>query len=144
MELDEFTEFADELVNTEVPPVLLKELNLGIVVLPQEKDDGEYLIMGEYITEEIGSHIILYYGSFAEALQGEPREVWEENIRETIMHELQHHIEDLAGNEKLARQEMREEFMRRQEKNTEANKGFMLPLNMKRLLNILRGFFKKR
>ena len=144
MELDEFTEFADKLVNTEVPPALLRELNLGIVVLPQEKDDGEYLITGEYITEEIGSHIILYYGSFDEVLQGETREVWEENIRETIMHELQHHIESLAGDEKLARQEMMEELMMKQEKNKAVNKGFTLPLKIKGLLNVLRGFFKKR
>lgn len=110
MNLDQFTDFADSFVNDEVPPALLHGLNLGIVVLPEEKEEGEFYIMGEYITEELGCHVVLYYGSFVKTLRGEPRAVWEENIKETIKHELQHHLEALAGDEKLARKEMEEEL----------------------------------
>lgn len=115
MDIEEFTEYADQVVNEEVPSPLLKNLHMGIIVLPetmQEEEENEedvQYIMGEYLSNEMGNHIVLYYGSFAEVLQGASRETWLKEIRETIKHEVWHHVEAMAGDEKLARQELIEQ-----------------------------------
>ena len=67
--------------------------------------------MGEYIEDpDLGSLVLLYYGSFAEALDGASAEEWEEEIEETVIHELRHHVESLAGVDYLAREEEMELF----------------------------------
>ncbi len=92
-----------------LPPELLKELNGGILVFPGRKTEGDSLIMGEYIEDPgLGKLVALYYGSFAEDLRGEPPEVWEEEIEETVLHELRHHVESLAGVDYLGEEEERE------------------------------------
>ncbi len=141
MDLDPFTAFADRFVDNEVPPPLLRDLNLGIVVLPEAKEEGEFYIMGEYVTEELGSYIVLYYGSFVEILRGEPRTAWEENIKETIKHELLHHVEALAGDEKLARQELQAEWERAQEQDGSTEKAPSSPGFAQKLLQRLQRAF---
>jgi len=143
MDLEQFTDFADSFVNDEVPPALLRDLNLGIVVLPEEKGEGEFYIMGEYITEEVGNYVALYYGSFVKTLSGEPREVWEEDIKETIKHELQHHLEALAGDEKLARKETEEELESFQMHEESKNKRSSRVGYLSKPLNLLLRIFKK-
>ncbi|MBP6333053.1 MAG: metallopeptidase family protein [Aminivibrio sp.] len=89
-----------------LPPELLRQLNGGILVRPETKEDGETLILGEYIEDpDLSSLVLLYYGSFAEALEGASPEEWEEEIEETVIHELRHHVESLAGVDYLAREE---------------------------------------
>ncbi len=144
MDLDQFTAFADRFVNDEVPPPLLRDLNLGIMVLPEAKEEGEFYIMGEYVTEELGSYIVLYYGSFVEILGDEPRTSWEENIKETIKHELLHHVEDLAGDEKLARQELEAEWERVQEQGRSTEKASSSPGFAQKLLQQLQRAFHQR
>lgn len=139
--LDEFTALADSVINREVPPVLVRDLNLGIVVLPEEKDDGDFFILGEYITEELGSYIALYYGSFARTLEGETPEVWKREIRETIKHELRHHVESLAGDEKLAREEMKELESMRGGRNYRNDKAGQ-PGPIEKLFQLFARFFK--
>ena len=56
----------------------------------------------------LGSFIVFYYGSFVALLEGEPREVWEAEILDTVLHELQHHREALAGRDDLGQQELAE------------------------------------
>ena len=48
-----------------------------------------------------------YYGSFVDLLE-ETEEVWKEEIQDTVLHEMQHHLESLAGRDDLARQELEE------------------------------------
>ena len=92
-----------------LPPELLRQLNGGISVFPGRKTDGDCLIMGEYIEEPgLGKLVALYYGSFAEALEGSPPEDWAEEIEETVLHELRHHVESLAGVDYLGEEEERE------------------------------------
>ena len=144
MDLDQFTAFADRFVDNEVPPPLLRDLNLGIVVLPEAKEEGEFYIMGEYVTEELGSYIVLYYGSFVEILRGEPRTAWEENIKDTIKHELLHHVEALAGDEKLARQELEAEWERAREQGKTTEKASSSPGFAQKLLQRLQQAFQQQ
>jgi len=156
MNLDEFTEYADRVVNREIPPPLLQELHMGIIVLPEEKQDKyqrEQYIMGEYVSNEMGNHIVLYYGSFAAVLEDQPRKIWEEEIRETVKHEVWHHVEALSGNEKLARQEMKEwEEMMAQtrekpassDENTYTSPGFSIMGSLKKMIAICTGLWRNR
>lgn len=112
LSLNQFTELAEKLVD-EIPPRLCRDLNGGFVVLPEEKQDREFheefLIMGEYVEDEVlGTFIVFYYGSFAAILGDEADEAWEAELRETIWHELQHHLESLAGVDDLTREELKE------------------------------------
>jgi hypothetical protein len=98
---------------SELPPRLLEELNGGILILPQGRFDGTYWLMGEYIEDQMGRTIVLYYGSFRELLPEEPLGVWADEIETTIWHELRHHAEALAGCDDLSGEEWEE--LRREE-----------------------------
>lgn len=84
----------------------------------QKVDDDDYYILGEYIEEPyLGRFIVLYYGSFVELLKHATYVEWEEEVKDTIWHELQHHLESLAGNEELAKQEENEKRNRQSKNN---------------------------
>jgi hypothetical protein len=107
-DLDGFTELAGELVDR-IPPRLCRNLNGGFMVLPEAKKEDEFYIMGEYLEDPVlGCYIVFYYGSFAAVLDGEPAEVWQDELFETIRHELRHHLELMAGVDDLAREELEE------------------------------------
>lgn len=85
-----------------IPPPLLEGLNGGITIrrhAHRRPDDppGVHLL-GEYVSDEsIGCLIILYYGSFRRLFRGEPPELWEAELWETLRHEVRHHVEACAG-----------------------------------------------
>lgn len=101
MEIDRFTELADEMVGW-LPERLLEGLNGGFVIQEEarRRDDdppGVY-ILGEYITDEyLGCYVVLYYGSFARLFEHEPESVWQDELWTTIKHEIRHHMERQAG-----------------------------------------------
>jgi predicted Zn-dependent protease with MMP-like domain len=74
-------------------------------------EHDEFFTLGECVTEaypsEIGgpdtirSAVVLYYGSFAEVAREADDFPWEAEIEETLLHELQHHLEQLADDEEL-------------------------------------------
>jgi len=108
MDVDRFRSIAESVLES-LPAELMKKLNGGILVLPEKKEEGNYLVMGEYMEDPLmGSSISLYYGSFAEDLKDADLEEWEEEIEDTIIHELRHHIESLAGVDYLSDEEMEE------------------------------------
>lgn len=108
MELSLFRKTAEQILS-ELPPDLFRQLNGGVVVLPGARNDGEYMVMGEYIEDPgLGSIIVLYYGSFAGELEEASEDQWVEEIEETILHELRHHVESLAGVDYLGEEEERE------------------------------------
>ncbi len=108
MKIDLFRKTADRIVSA-LPPVLFRQLNGGVLVLPETRADGEFAIMGEYIEDPaLGNIIVLYYGSFAGELEGASEEEWREEIEETVLHELRHHVESLAGVDYLGEEEERE------------------------------------
>ena len=104
LSIDEVNDILDAAVE-DYPEELFQELNGGILLLEDEVADPEagedIYIMGEYCWDEMGRYINLYYGSFAAVLADEPRQVWEEELRFTLRHELTHHVEGLAGERSL-------------------------------------------
>jgi len=108
LDLNAFTRLAGAIAD-ELPSRLLRDLNGGISVLPGKKKDGKYYLMAEYIEDPIlGRSIFIYYGSFREVLGDAPQGEWEEELRETIVHELRHHVESLAGVDDLSVEEEEE------------------------------------
>ena len=111
VDFDTFCEWADGIVAS-IPERLLEELTGGIQIdraarrLPNDPP-GVYLL-GEYIIEpHLGRFIRIYYGSFIKTLAGEPAAVWYDELEETILHELRHHIEALAGVDWLGVEDLR-------------------------------------
>lgn len=98
------------------PPEFYRDLNGGISLLPEAKEDpsapaGELYVLGEYCCDQMGRYINLYYGSFAGMARDErwSDEDWEEELYATLSHEFTHHIEGLAGERGLERKD--EAFM---------------------------------
>lgn len=105
MSIENFTQFAEKIIE-DLPPKLFIYLNGGIVIEPSTKEEGDYLLMGEYIEDPgMGNLVLLYYGSFREILGDASVGEWEKEIEETIIHELRHHIESLAGVDDLSAEE---------------------------------------
>lgn len=71
----------------------------------------EVYTLGECLTEDYPtqyggpettrSAVVLYYGSFREIAKDDDAFDWEGEIHETVMHELQHHLESLADENSL-------------------------------------------
>ncbi len=104
LSIDEVNEILDE-VYEEFPPELFEDLNGGVLLLEDDVADPEVgediYIMGEYCHDDMGRYINLYYGSFVAVLGNAPRQVWVDELRETLRHELTHHVEGLAGERSL-------------------------------------------
>lgn len=118
MNYETFAEIADGFWD-EIPERFKRGLH-GLHVLERLKPDPEergLVRLGEYHHsgfpsvlggfEGIGRHIVLYYGSFASVARGNPRFDWEGEIWETLIHELRHHLETLAWNEDLVKEDMK-------------------------------------
>lgn len=101
MDFDAFADLAEAIADG-IPPALLEGLNGGIIIEKKtrrrsEDPPGVYLL-GEYIVEDyLGPLIAIYYGSFRRVFAGEPPQVWEEELRRTLLHEVRHHVEARAG-----------------------------------------------
>jgi hypothetical protein len=104
----------------DIPDAFLQELQ-GVHVLKQEVPEEGYRDvwrMGEYLdpgpedflggSDGLGRHVALYYGSFARIAAGDPHFDWEGEIWETLTHELQHHVESLAGDGRLIEEDLLE------------------------------------
>lgn len=106
--IDRFTDLAGAIID-EIPEKYYRDLNGGFNIVENAKKDGECLIMGEYIMDDIlGSTIMIYYGSFVRLIGGGDAREWEKELRETILHELRHHVELMAGVDYLSEEERAE------------------------------------
>lgn len=107
MDFDRFSDFAVEVMAT-VPPEYLSGI-AGVEVhrrsLSHPHLEG-YFTLGECGDDEVTaltdpaalrSRIHLYYGSFRSLSRKDPCFDWREELRETILHEIRHHLEDRAG-----------------------------------------------
>ncbi|MEG0156307.1 MAG: metallopeptidase family protein [Anaerovoracaceae bacterium] len=119
--IDEAHQMLDEIAES-LPEVFYKELNGGICLLPEAKispyaQKGDLWIMGEYVTSSsMGRLINIYYGSFQKAYGHVSAKTFKEELRETLLHEFTHHLEDLAGEndlEKWDEQQLERYFGRR-------------------------------
>lgn len=101
----------------EIPEAFKKGLQ-GVHVLPKAKPEsglkgvwrlGEYLDPGPPSAlggfEGLGRHIALYYGSFLQVAG--PGFDWEGEVWETLLHELRHHLESMAGRDDLVQEDLR-------------------------------------
>ena len=119
LSFDQAGDLLDEMAE-EFPEEFYAQLNGGISLLPEAKEDpeGEDLyIMGEYCNDMMGRYIVLYYGSFAALAEQEnwTEEDWEDELYTTLAHEFTHHIEGLAGERGLEiRDELEMEQYRRE------------------------------
>lgn len=108
LSLEDFTQVLEEAVER-IPPRYCHELTGGFNVQEECRQEGDYYILGEYIEDsQLGCFIVFYYGSFVGLLEDKPEEVWKEEIEDTVFHEMQHHLESMAGRDDLARQELEE------------------------------------
>lgn len=103
----------------EVPGEFLRGLQ-GVHALEEtrlEPDFGEVYRLGEYLDPGpenflgggggLGRHVALYYGSFAKLAEDDPDFEWEDELWETLTHELRHHVESLAGDVSLIEDDRR-------------------------------------
>jgi hypothetical protein len=104
--IEEVQIILDEIAE-ELPPEIYKDLNGGIILLPQVKFhkksvDNDLYVMGEYRNERIsGRYIIVYYGSVERLYGNLPRNRLKNKLRSVIKHEFIHHLESLAGEKHL-------------------------------------------
>jgi len=102
MTIDEMQDVLDRLAE-ELPEAFYKELNGGIVLLPEAKE-SEYsrkrdlYTLGEYHRGGgMGNYIKIYYGSFERLFGHLSDESMERELRKTLRHEFRHHMEHLSG-----------------------------------------------
>ena len=101
----------------EIPKDFYRELNGGIILLPEVKFHpesiggpgraGQLYIMGEYHNDRqgmggLGRYIAIYYGSFIRVHAYSSPERQKEELRRILLHEFTHHLESLAGENGLA------------------------------------------
>lgn len=102
LSIDEVGEILDDLME-ELPEGILEGLNGGVNLCEEEKrpkgkDGDTMLLLGEYIASgSMGYFINIYYGSFLASFAHRPREEWERQLKETLHHEITHHLELRAG-----------------------------------------------
>lgn len=96
---DKFCKLADEIIR-QIPDMYKKGIS-GIFVIPEEVRDEEIpelYILGHYHGGGfLEPSIDIYYGSFRQVFQGLPLAQLEEELWETITHEIRHHLEENAG-----------------------------------------------
>ena len=104
--IEEVQVILDEIA-AEFPQEFYKNLNGGIVLLPQVKlhkrsiDDDLY-VMGEYRNERIsGRYIVVYYGSVEKLYGNASGSRLKNKLRAIVKHEFLHHFESLAGERQL-------------------------------------------
>ena len=102
IEYDEVGRMLDEIA-AELPQEFYKELNGGVILLPEAKLDKrsrnrDLYIMGEYHSGGgMGRYITIYYGSFERLYKHLEKEALKEQLAHTLKHEFTHHLESLAG-----------------------------------------------
>jgi predicted Zn-dependent protease with MMP-like domain len=105
MDLAEFEEKARAYFE-EIPPEFRERVQGPVVVAEpkRHKRVRGMLTLGECVhapswhsEEPLLSTVFLYYGSFAAVASRDPDFDVEGELRETVRHEVQHHIEDMAG-----------------------------------------------
>ena len=110
--IEDFDGMLSEIAD-EIPAEIFNRLNGGIVLREEcmlhPEGAGDLYIMGQYSCQhDLGRCIHIYYGSFMRTHGHLPREALRARLRATLLHELTHHLESLAGEKDLAVQDRRE------------------------------------
>ncbi len=91
----------------QIPKELYKDLNGGIILLPEAKLHHNHIandlyILGEYHRNRaMGRYIAIYYGSFKQVSRHLSHAQLKKKLAHTLKHEFTHHIESLAGDHDL-------------------------------------------
>lgn len=87
----------------ELPEEIFKDLNGGILLLPNEKrKENDLVVLGEYHRDHImGRYIVIYYGSFCRVYPHLDLDRLKVKLCDTIKHEFIHHLENMAGEKDL-------------------------------------------
>jgi hypothetical protein len=108
--IDEMQDILDELAE-ELPPEFYDELNGGIILLPEvhksayAKSDDLYTL-GEYRHSwSMGRYIVIFYGSFEQVFGHLSDGELKKELRNTLRHEFTHHLESLAGENALEKED---------------------------------------
>lgn len=109
LDFESFRNLAHEMVEL-LPPELFRGLSGGVRVMPGAVTEDDAFLMGEYVEDDLGRSILIHYGSFVEVLEGEPLETWKDELYKTLVHELRHHVEALAGVDDLSFEERQPGF----------------------------------
>lgn len=111
--IDEAQEILDSVAEG-LPSEIYKELNGGIILLPDARRSREpwaedIYTLGEYtVSHSMGRYIAIFYGSFEHVFGTDaPRETIAKELRKTLLHEFTHHLEDLAGENDLEKDDER-------------------------------------
>lgn len=111
--IDRMHEILDELA-AELPRAFFRDLNGGILLLdeikmhPERRADDLY-IMGQYIrSASMGKYIAIYYGSMCAVYGQLSEDDMRVELRHVLRHEFRHHIEGLAGEDGLEREDAEE------------------------------------
>jgi hypothetical protein len=110
MTIDEMQNILDELAE-ELPEEFYRELNGGIILLPEahvsafaRRDD--LYTLGEYRHSwGMGRYIVIFYGSFEKIFGRLSNEEMKNELRKTLRHEFTHHLESLAGENALEKED---------------------------------------
>jgi len=107
--IEEFDAMLDEIAQ-DIPGAFFGGLSGGIILLEACKlhpeGAGDLYIMGEYSSRrDMGRCIRVYYGSFMRTFGHLSRHALRERLRATLLHELTHHLESLAGERGLEAQD---------------------------------------
>ena len=104
--IDEVQEVLNDLAE-ELPEAFFKELNGGIILLPEAKQseysqNGDLYNLGSYHRGGgMGNYIAIYYGSFERLYSHLSDEALKNQLRKTLRHEFRHHMENLSGEKGL-------------------------------------------
>jgi len=110
MTIDEMQDILDRLAE-ELPPVFYEELNGGILLLPEAHRSGfaradDLWTLGEYrYNHTMGRYIVIFYGSFIRLFGHLDEAYMTTELRKTLRHEFRHHMESLAGEDGLERED---------------------------------------
>jgi len=100
--IEEMEQMLDEIAE-ELPQEFYKELNGGIILLPETKRNTELksddlYILGQYHRNgSMGRYISIYYGSIMAICGNQSNERIKNQLKKTLKHEFTHHLESLGG-----------------------------------------------
>ncbi len=102
---EECGEMLDDIVD-EMPRELFRDLNGGVILLPQAKIhpaavDNDLYILGEYRRDNLGKYIVIFFGSVLKIYGNLPKDKIKYHLTKIMHHEVRHHNEYLAGCEDL-------------------------------------------
>ena len=105
----------------ELPEGIYDDLNGGVNLLPDLREDGDgHLILGLYHNDVMGRYVEIFYGSIRR-LCGNDDAALAAQLKETLHHELTHHVEGKAGDRTLERWDEEQKLLWEQGEPLEAD-----------------------